>query len=214
MPSLPQYDSVVEQAERKIQLSATRLIYDYEKVEGLPMPLASDAAATVQVLGLEDWVIGQAENQLRIFVNLKIWEILSEYQGANANIRDYADKIAEIYNSSRYKELASKIEISEDSLSQLAGRITGVDTDKTQDFPNFESYAKVFVLYPIPDITGLWQDDKTFASQRLAGLNPMAIKQVTFSDDIGTNWNNLKKKTVTGHNRRSRPIFSWSQLKL
>ena len=71
MPSLPQYDSVVEQAERKIQLSATRLIYDYEKVEGLPMPLASDAAATVQVLGLEDWVIGQAENQLRIFVNLE-----------------------------------------------------------------------------------------------------------------------------------------------
>ena len=103
---------------------------------------------------------------------------MSEYQGANANIRDYADKISEIYNSSRYKELASKIEISEDSLSQLAGRITGVDTDKTQDFPNFESYAKVFVLYPIPDITGLWQDDKTFASQRLAGFNPMAINKL------------------------------------
>src|ERR1700730_8190859 len=152
------------------------------------MPLASDAAAAVQVLGLKDWVIGQAENQLRIFVNLKIWELLSEYQGANANVRDYADKIAEIYNSSRYKELASKIEISEDSLSQLAGRITGVDTDKTQDFANFESYAKVFVLYPIPDITGLWQEDKTFASQRLAGLNPMALKRVTFSDDIGANW--------------------------
>ena len=194
MPSLPQYDGAIEQAERKIQLSLTRLIYDYTEVEGLPMPLASNSAATVQVLGLEDWVIGQAENQLRIFVNLKIWEILSEYQGANANIRDYADKIAEIYNSSRYKELASKIEISEDSLSQLASRITGVDTDKTQDFPNFESYAKVFVLYPIPDITGLWQDDKTFASQRLAGLNPMAIKRVTFSDDIGANWNNLKRK--------------------
>ena len=87
MPSLPQYDSVIEQAERKIQLSVTRLIYDYKKVEGLPMPLASDSAATVQVLGLEDWVIGQAENQLRIFVNLKIWEILSTYQGADGNIR-------------------------------------------------------------------------------------------------------------------------------
>ena len=87
MPSLPQYYSVVEQAEEKFNY-LTRLIDDYEKVEGLPMPLASDAAATVQVLGLEDWVIGQAENQFRIFVNLKIWEILSEYQGANANIRD------------------------------------------------------------------------------------------------------------------------------
>ena len=91
MPSLPQYDSVVEQAERKIQLSATRLIYDYEKVEG---PANAIGLLTPQrlftVLGLEDWVIGQAENQLRIFVNLKIWEILSEYQGANANIRDYA----------------------------------------------------------------------------------------------------------------------------
>ena len=110
-----------------------------------------------------------------------------------ATFEDYADKIAEIYNSSRYKELASKIEISEDSLSQLAGRITVSIQIKLKISPTLSPMQRC-LFSSIPDITGLWQNDKTFASQRLAGLNPMAIKRVTFSDDIGENWNILKRK--------------------
>lgn len=100
--SLPQKDTVPDQIERGLELSLAQGIYKYKTVEGLPMPLVSDDAAFLQVLGLKDWVKGQLENQLRIFVNLKIWELLSKYQGDDAGIEDYADKIAEVVNSSRY----------------------------------------------------------------------------------------------------------------
>lgn len=195
--SLPQNDSPIIRAEREVQLLATREIYNYKQVDDLPMPLASNSAAIAQIVTLKDWVKGQVENQLRIFVNLKIWEILSRYQKSDATIEDHASKITEIFNSSRYKELASNIEIREDSLStleELGDRMTRVDIEETYDFPNFASYAKVFNLYKVPDITGLWQDDKTFASQRLAGLNPMTMKRVTLDETIGANWDELQKK--------------------
>jgi arachidonate 15-lipoxygenase len=196
-PSLPQNDGFVEQTERKLQLAGTRLIYKYENVTGLPMPLASDAAVVAELLGLEDWVKGQAENQLRIFVNIQIWEILSRFQSAEADFADYADKIAGILESARYKHLASEIRIEDGSLSalqELADRINRFDTSEVPNFPNLASYGKVFEIYETPAITGIWQDDKTFSSQRLAGLNPLALKRVTLSGVIGANWDALKPK--------------------
>ena len=47
-----------------------------------------------------------------------------------------------------------------------------------------------FALFPIPDIIQTWQDDRVFGSQRLAGLNPLALSLVT----EGGNWNSLSQK--------------------
>jgi arachidonate 15-lipoxygenase len=196
-PSLPQKDDGIEQGLRAAQLFADREIYQYVNIPELPMPLANDAAVALQVLGLEDWVKGQAQNQLRIFVNLEIWKILSEHQAAGTAFTDHAARIAAIFDSPRYQQLASEIETGVQSLSplrELADRIINTSPTGVPDFTDVASYSQLFEIYPVPDITGLWQDDKTFASQRLAGLNPMALKRVTLSGDPGANWATLKGK--------------------
>ncbi|MDT7542433.1 MAG: arachidonate 15-lipoxygenase [Acidobacteriota bacterium] len=58
-------------------------------------------------------------------------------------------------------------------------------------FTTLGEYAQdFFSFFPIPDIVETWQDDRVFGSQRLAGLNPLALNHVTEDG----NWNSLSQK--------------------
>ena len=58
-------------------------------------------------------------------------------------------------------------------------------------FTTLAEYAQgFFTLFPAPDVIETWQDDRVFGSQRLAGLNPLAVNLVTEGD----NWNSLSQK--------------------
>jgi arachidonate 15-lipoxygenase len=142
-PSLPQDDGLVEQLEREAQLVAARRLYQYKDIEGLPMPMADEAAAAAQLLTLAEWAKGQAENQAKILLDLKIWEFLTHFE---------------------------------------------------KTFNSLEDYAKVFTTFSVPEIVGAWRDDKIFSSQRLAGLNPMALNRVTIDGGVGLRWSELRTK--------------------
>jgi len=199
-PSLPQKDGLEERIERAAVLALQQRVYGYKAIEGLPMPLASNEGVIEEAASLlygSHWFKGQIENQLSIFVNLKIWELLSQFQADKTSIDEYIQQTAEIANAARGTMLTGKINQKDDAhslISSLADHIRGTDVTDSQEFANLASYSKAFTLYETPNITGLWQDDKTFASQRLAGLNPMAIRRVTIHGKVGTSWDSLKPK--------------------
>ncbi|HEY8186185.1 MAG TPA: lipoxygenase family protein [Pyrinomonadaceae bacterium] len=89
-PSLPQQDSVREQAEREAQLFVAREIYDYSSDAGLPMPMASGKAAVAQLPGLLNWVEGQGINQAKIFADIEAWKIETYGQDSFTRLTDYA----------------------------------------------------------------------------------------------------------------------------
>jgi arachidonate 15-lipoxygenase len=68
------------------------------------------------------------------------------------------------------------------------------ETSGNAGFSSLADYAKVFTLFDAPDIVGNWQDDRIFASQRLAGLNPMALNLVTSDASSGIGWARLSAK--------------------
>ncbi len=65
------------------------------------------------------------------------------------------------------------------------------------DFSKLDDYKNIFTLFTVPDIAqnGTWKDDGVFGSQRLAGLNPLAVSFVTGnSGDEGVQWSVLSPK--------------------
>jgi arachidonate 15-lipoxygenase len=60
-----------------------------------------------------------------------------------------------------------------------------------QPLATFADYAKVFRLFPRPNVIETWMDDRIFAAQRLAGLNPLAINLVTADASAGIGWPQL-----------------------
>lgn len=69
-----------------------------------------------------------------------------------------------------------------------------LETYGQDNFSSLADYAKVFTLFETPDIVQTWQDDKVFGSQRLGGLNPMAISLVTVDGSVGVKWSALLAK--------------------
>lgn len=59
---------------------------------------------------------------------------------------------------------------------------------------NLADYARIFQEFPIPSVSGVWQDDGVFANQRLAGLNPMILERVTADGAVGLGWDALRAK--------------------
>ena len=51
-PSLPQKDSLAEQAARAAQLALYRVAYDYDAASALPMPMGKATAAIAELPGL------------------------------------------------------------------------------------------------------------------------------------------------------------------
>src|SRR5215213_2726191 len=69
-----------------------------------------------------------------------------------------------------------------------------IATRGQDNFSTLADYSKVFLLFKTPDIVENWLDDKVFGSQRLGGLNPMAVARVTTDGQVGANWTTLSAK--------------------
>ncbi|HEX6717826.1 MAG TPA: lipoxygenase family protein [Pyrinomonadaceae bacterium] len=69
-----------------------------------------------------------------------------------------------------------------------------IETYGQDKFSSLADYAKVFTLFPIPEIVETWRDDKVFGSQRLGGLNPMTVTLVTADGAVGMKWSDLSGK--------------------
>lgn len=78
-----------------------------------------------------------------------------------------------------------------------------LETSGSPDFSSFADYAKVFTIFKAPDIVDTWQDDRIFASQRMAGLNPMALNLVTADGSAGMGWTQLSPKLSAAINDRA-----------
>ncbi len=126
--SLPQNDGPLGRAERKVQLAAARLLYDYEYgADDLLMPLARAAGPLSEALTSPRWDAMQVKNNL---------SINRELERFDKNFDDDAG------------------------------------------FAGPADYARLFTSYPVPDIASTWASDRSFADQRVAGLNPMRIALV------------------------------------
>lgn len=199
-PTLPQNDSLLEQAARKAQLLASREIYQYENWAGVPMPMATTGAALVSAPFLTSWLEGQVKNLFHIFVNMEVWKILQKFDPLTESYTKLAQDINAVQQSDLSTRFAKTINIKgdvSDSIEHLASSINKMAKTQavsTDNFTSTASYAKVFELFDTPDIVEQWQDDRIFSSQRLAGLNPMIIQRVSSDGIVGVGWDILKCK--------------------
>jgi arachidonate 15-lipoxygenase len=69
-----------------------------------------------------------------------------------------------------------------------------IETYGQDNFASLADYARVFTFFETPKIISTWQNDKIFGSQRLGGLNPMTINQVTSDGAVGIGWPELSPK--------------------
>ncbi len=61
-------------------------------------------------------------------------------------------------------------------------------------FPNLASFTDLFVTEPTSEVSQGWASDASFAGQRTAGLNPLALHGVTANGASGIGWSELKPK--------------------
>jgi Lipoxygenase len=62
-------------------------------------------------------------------------------------------------------------------------------------FPAIDNFADPFITYSKPRVVEDWATDASFANQRVAGLNPMALNRVTHNGSgIGLDWTMLRGK--------------------
>jgi arachidonate 15-lipoxygenase len=203
VPSLPQYDTIEQQALRKVQLAASSLIYDYEHWQGVPMPMATTSSAIAAAVELGSrWFVGQAENVARVAANTLIWQFLRRIGTSGTSLDATDPALHAVFDSPLLRHLGQDLGPVDDSFKavrELVARIeeltasasSGGAGDTLRSLPDF---AQVFEIFGVPDATGQWQDDRVFASQRLAGLNPMLIQRVTTDGSVGAAWPTLRGK--------------------
>jgi arachidonate 15-lipoxygenase len=104
--------------------------------------------------------------------------------------------------------LAAAMADSTEHLSWFAGWMGHaiVSTENTKDwekkypgtdqFTVFADYEKMFVRYPVPKLVDndIWQGDGFFASERLAGVNPIEVNLVSQNNGVGIGWDKLQPK--------------------
>ncbi|HMH50305.1 MAG TPA: lipoxygenase family protein [Candidatus Acidoferrum sp.] len=201
-PSLPQHDTAWQQARRKLELTASSLVYDYEHWQGVPMPMATLSSAIAAAVDLGgSWFVGQAENLARIAVNLAIWKLLRRLGTNDKSLDATVPALSALFESPLLRHLQQDVGHVDGTFKageELVARIealtashstSGSDQDTLGSIPDF---AQVFEIFGVPDVTGRWQDDRVFASQRLAGLNPMLIQRVTTDGSVGVAWPTLR----------------------
>jgi arachidonate 15-lipoxygenase len=207
-PSLPQNDTAKQRLARDAQLLVAREGYQYEKWDGIPMQMASTSAALLSLPSLRTWLEGQAKNLLRIFVNIEVWKILRKVDSNENTLPELAKSIEKLEGSDLGKQfkqdldfpkmLESMAEKKTNPIELLASKIhSGVAAHKplaSEEFNSTAEYTKVFEVFDTPTIVEQWQDDRIFASQRLAGLNPMIIQRVSIDGTVGIELSRLKSK--------------------
>ena len=174
-PSLPQKDSLAEQAARAAQLTLYRVAYDYDAASSLPMPMGKATAAIAELPGLLSWVEGQAKNQFAIFLDLEIWKTLQRFSIGELSATAAASEIAAVATRDLAEQLRTNpvsVEGTLASITELAARVNGIAVDATagiERLPSLPAFTRVYTLFATPGIVQQWQQDRIFGSQRLGG---------------------------------------------
>ena len=199
-PSLPQNDNLEQRIARKLQLEASRLVYGYEHWQGVPMPMGTLSSAIAGAPPLA-WFVGQAENIARIAVNLGVWKLLLGLGTDNKALDTAASSLSALMDSDVVRHLRQDITSSHREGTfqigeELAARIQKLAASHatTASVSSLSDFNQVFELFGVPAVTGQWQDDRVFASQRLAGLNPMLVQRVTADGAVGVAWPSLRAR--------------------
>lgn len=88
------------------------------------------------------------------------------------------------------------------------------ETSGQSGFSTLADYTRLFTIFDVPGVVETWQDDRIFGSQRLAGLNPMAINLVTADGaGAGISWGELEPKLSPkirdGYEVQGKSVYEW-----
>ena len=205
-PSLPQNDSMEQRAQRRQQIAATSVHYQWTReIPTLPgVPLATKVPTDDQPsiewwfkvleVGLEILANIEAVNLRPIFAGLGtaarqiIDDALEKAEQVKANICALREKhvtnLAEngLESSIEQAEQSAGIEALKGHEQILRDIITAIiDVLKAEDAADtrsIESYRDLYQAIPAPGIAYTFQDDDQFARLRVAGPNPMLIQGI------------------------------------
>jgi arachidonate 15-lipoxygenase len=205
-PSLPQNDSREQRAQRRQQIAATSVHYQWTReIPTLPgVPLATKVPADDQPS--IEWWFKVLEVGLEILANIEAVNLRPIFSGLGTAARQIIDDALEQArevkaNICALREkhvtnladngLESSIEQAEQSagIEALKGHeqilrdiITAIiDVLKAEDAADtrsIESYRDLYQTIPAPGIAYTFQDDDQFARLRVAGPNPMLIQGI------------------------------------
>jgi len=207
--TLPQKNSVQQKLLRMGDLKIRQSILKFKEFDNDPdkpeedrflLPLSDMGPELLlrELSMLRPWVEGQIENRLTLLTNEALWKSIQKLPNKTMQIDAISSALKDVKDSSKYKENSVSTEVLHmfEKMQTPATKsvMDDVDFDK---FETLASYGNSYALLDSPEISGKWQDDKVFASQRLAGLNPMAIQRVTLDNEepgIGASWTKLSAK--------------------
>ena len=166
-PLLPQDDPDPEGRLRRLEKVRSRYVYDYTRLATLPMvenvpatdefsiPWLRQAASRVADL-LENFAPGGGRSGERLLAQRRVVEALARGRAIEGGAAGALLSLAQ----------------------QAASVPRGPERPETLD-----DYAALFRTIEPPAIVETFQDDRVFARQRVAGPNPLAIRQVSDLDD-------------------------------
>ena len=212
--SLPQKNNAAQKILRMAELKTRKTLLTFKIFDNdpskipqdrfqLPLSDMSKAVLLKELESLRTWIKGQIENRLELLTNEAVWKSLSrkskERDSSNAT---RMERIAQVLHDVKNSETYSENSVTDNVLGMFAKLGTPANQQILKDsefevFTTFSSYTNSYAVLDPPEIAAKWMDDKVFASQRLAGLNPMAIKRVTLKGEepgVGVAWEDLQKK--------------------
>lgn len=205
-PSLPQNDSREQRAQRRQQIAATSVQYQWTReVPTLPgVPLATKVPADDQPS--IEWWFKVLEVGLEILANIEAVRLRPIFSGlssaAQQIIRDALEQAEEVkanVDALREKHITNLAVPSLESSIEEAAHTTGIevlkgheqilrdiitviiDVLKAEDAAgtrSIEAYRDLYQTIPVPGIGYTFQDDDQFARLRVAGPNPMLIQGI------------------------------------
>ncbi len=205
-PSLPQNDSREQRAQRRQQIAATSVQYQWTReVPTLPgVPLATKVPADDQPS--IEWWFKVLEVGLEILANIEAVRLRPIFSGlssaAQQIIRDALEQAEEVkanVDALREKHITNLAVPSLESSIEEAAQTAGIevlkgheqilrdiltviiDVLKAEDAAgtrSIEAYRDLYQTIPVPGIGYTFQDDDQFARLRVAGPNPMLIQGI------------------------------------
>lgn len=205
-PSLPQNDSREQRAQRRQQIAATSVQYQWTReVPTLPgVPLATKVPADDQPS--IEWWFKVLEVGLEILANIEAVRLRPIFSGLSSAaqhiIRDALEQAEEVkanVDALREKNITNLAVPSLESSIEEAAHTTGIevlkgheqilrdiitviiDVLKAEDAAgtrSIEAYRDLYQTIPVPGIGYTFQDDDQFARLRVAGPNPMLIQGI------------------------------------
>lgn len=169
---LPQYDSVVGCVEREVQLKGERLFYHYNFTH-IP------TVAMLGTLPITDafsfgWLKLVGE---RILQGAGNRSALDDSQERNAKRRLLCDEFLRDLNAGLVKVEQIRERVIE--TLRFEGRVGAPRTHAK----HLQDFAAMFRDIGLPPIAKDFQDDRVFAAQRVAGVNPVVITRLDHRDD-------------------------------